>query len=364
MMGNFFNQLKLNGTVFTKEELKNRAKQFIHKDFVPDYEHDFWTFINEWFNSSETICIHTSGSTGTPKSILVRKEYMVHSAQKTCDFFGFKAEWNILLCLPVHYIAGKMMIVRAMLSGCNLIFREPSGNPLSNLSDQIDFAAFVPLQLHNMLQNKEETEKLEQIGGMIIGGAAIPMKTALKTINFPNKIFATYGMTETVSHIALRLVNGPDRSDFFSPLQGVEVSLNEKGCLIIHSPEIGADYLTTTDLAEIRGDQSFRILGRLDNVINSGGIKLFPEQIESKIESIMDCPFIYCSVPDIKFGEKTVLIIEGEQKDKEHISSLFQRLNTILGKYEIPRQIIFVTELPKTSTGKIDRKKARTMTLK
>ncbi len=335
----------------------------IHKDFIPDYERDFWTFINEWFNSSATICIHTSGSTGTPKNIMVRKEYMVHSAQKTCDFFGFKADWNALLCLPVHYIAGKMMIVRAMLSGCNLIFKKPSGNPLSDLSDRIDFAAFVPLQLHNILGNEEETRRLKQVGSIIIGGAAIPLKTVLKTIDFPNKIFATYGMTETVSHIALRPINGSHRSDFFSPLKGVEVSLNEKGCLVIQSSEIGAEHLTTTDLAEIRDDHSFRILGRLDNVINSGGIKLFPEQIESKVETIIDCPFIYSAVPDIKFGEKTVLIIEGEQLDKNQPALLLQKLNSILGKYETPRQIVFVPRLPRTSTGKIDRRKARTMIL-
>ncbi|MDP4184715.1 MAG: AMP-binding protein [Bacteroidota bacterium] len=355
--------LKLNGEILNSEQLPERSKQKLSDYNTPEYENDIWSFINNWFNNEETLEIHTSGSTGTPKTIHIRKEYMMNSARMTCSFLGIQPEWNALLCLPARYIAGRMMIVRALISGCNLIVREPSGNPLEGMTDRIEFAAFVPLQIHNMLQNEAERNKLESISKVIIGGASIPQKVSKQLEAFSNGIYATYGMTETVSHIALSKISGTDHTEYFTPMNGVQVSLNERGCLILNAPHVGAHNLVTTDLAEIKSDQRFKILGRQDNVINSGGIKLFPEQIEAKLESIIPCRFIYSSLPDLKYGEKGILILEDIPREADKENTLLNKIRPLLKKYEIPKSIAYLPHFIETPTGKIDRRKTRQMLL-
>ncbi|MCI6688156.1 MAG: AMP-binding protein, partial [Prevotella sp.] len=232
-------------------------------------------FIDEWNNDEPTVLVHTSGSTGKPKPLRVEKLRMAASAHITCAFLGLQRGDTALLCMPLDYIAGKMVVVRSLVCGLRLLTVEPCGHPLRGLSEAPVFAAMVPLQVYNSLQVEEERALLMQIKHLIIGGGAVSGEMAAELKHFPNAVWSTYGMTETLSHIALRRLSGEEASDWYEPFEGVDVSLNADGCLVIDAPAVCATTLTTNDIAEIAPDgRHFRIRGRRDNVVCSGGIKL------------------------------------------------------------------------------------------
>ena len=300
--------------------------------------------------------------------MLVEKRRMEASAKMTCSFLGLKAGDTALLCLPLDYIAGKMMVVRALTCGLQLINVEPSGHPLSNdtgdLKGQtpcIDFAAMVPLQVWNSLQIPEERERLMQIRHLIIGGGAIDDALADVLVGFPNQVWSTYGMTETLSHIALRRLNGPEHSDWYTPFDGVRVSINTDGCLVIDAPMVHDGLLVTNDIAELQppsdetgGKSRFRILGRKDNVICSGGIKIQIEEVERTLRRHLSIPFLVTSAKDQRLGEQVVLLTE--QSDTDEVKAVCQE---VLPKYWQPRHIVSVDRLPLTATGKPARSEAR-----
>ena len=263
--------------------------------------------------------VKTSGSTGVPKRMRVEKCRMMNSARITCDFLGLKAGDSALLCMSTDYIAGKMMVVRAIERGLQLITVEPSGHPLAGqkgLAPSIDFAAMVPLQVYNSLQVPEERERLRNIRHLIIGGGAIDegLQAALK--DFPNAVWSTYGMTETLSHIALRRLNGVGATDWYTPFEGVTLSQTEDGCLVIDAPAVHDGKLITNDIAELRADGSFRILGRKDNVICSGGIKIQMEEVERLLRPHLTIPYIITRAKDERLGEMVVLLMEGGNADE------------------------------------------------
>lgn len=314
---------------------------------------DLQGFLNEWHNDSPTILVHTSGSTGTPKPMWVEKRRMEASARMTCTFLGLKPGDTALLCMSLDYIAGKMMVVRALTCGLRLITVSPSGHPLSDTPDTggSDFAAMVPLQVYNSLQVPEECERLKQIKHLIIGGGAIDAALERALADFPNPVYSTYGMTETLSHIALRRLNGPDRSDWYTPLEGVAVSLNAEGCLVVDAPALHDGPLVTNDLAVLEPSR-FRIVGRKDNVICSGGVKIQIEEVERLLREHLEEPFVVTRRPDEKFGEAVVLLTEG---DVDGARTVCQR---VLPKYWQPRVYVRVDSIPLTATGKPARKEA------
>ena len=224
-------------------------------------------FLDEWNSLGDTVMVYTSGSTGMPKPMRVEKKRMLNSARITCDFLGLKAGDTALLCMPLDYIAGKMVVVRSIERHLRLISVEPSGHPLAHVTTPLDFAAMVPMQVYNSLQVPEEREKLRAIRHLIIGGGPVNDDLQQQLAFFPNYVWSTYGMTETLSHIALRRLNGEEASLWYTPFDSVGVSLNAKGCLVIDAPLVHEGRLETHDRAEIR-DGKFRIIGRLDNVIN------------------------------------------------------------------------------------------------
>ena len=245
---------------------------------------DVEAFLAEWHNDSPTVLVHTSGSTGQPKPMLVEKRRMEASARITCDFLGLHEGDTALLCMSLDYIAGKMMVVRALTCGLKLITVPPSGLPC--WEGTVDFAAMVPLQVWNLLHDTAGRERLRAVRHLIIGGGAIDEALERELQDFPHAVWSTYGMTETLSHIALRRLNGPERSAGYVPLPGVQVSLNEESCLVINAPAVHDGPLVTNDRGSLTPNPSpkergvmFRILGRKDNVICSGGIKI---QIEEK----------------------------------------------------------------------------------
>ena len=314
----------------------------------------FEQFISDWQSPSPTILVHTSGSTGKPKPMLVEKRRMEASARITCSFLGLQPGDSALLCMPLDYIAGKMMCVRSIVGGLRLIRVEPCGHPLQHLDEVPTFAAMVPMQVYNSLQDDRELNILKQIKHLIIGGGAISSNLATALRSFPNAVWSTYGMTETLSHIALRPLSGEDASEWYTPFDGVEVSLNLDGCLVINAPEVCAEPLTTNDIAEIDGDgRRFRIRGRRDNVVCSGGIKMQIEEIEAKLQAHTDIALMITKRPDEKFGETVVLL--AECNDMEPLKALCHKW---LSKYELPHDYIYVKRLPLTETGKPARAEA------
>ena len=322
-------------------------------------------FLEEWNNPSPYVHVKTSGSTGAPKPMLVEKRRMLASARITCDFLGLRPGDTALLCMSLDYIAGKMMVVRSLERGLKLTTVEPSGHPLStsNLPPSTfhiphstfhlpHFSAMVPLQVYNTLQVPEERERLKQIKHLIIGGGAIDDSMAAELKDFPNHIWSTYGMTETLSHIALRRLNGPEASEWYTPFPSVHLSISDEGCLIIDAPEVCSEPLVTNDIAELSTRQ-FRILGRKDNVICSGGLKIQAEELERQLRPHMSAPFVISKRADEKFGEVAVLITEGSPSDARIICE------RILPKYHQPKAYLHLDQIPLTETGKIARHKIK-----
>ena len=348
--------ITLNGIPYSQKLALILADAKLTDPETAEWERELFTFLQAWWDDSPTLTVHTSGSTGTPKNIVVEKERMMQSAITTCSALGLKQGNKALLCLPVRYIAGKMMVVRSLVAGLDLYTVAPDGRPLATIPNDLifDFAAMVPLQVFNSLSDSKS--KLDVIKNCIIGGAAIDPELEKKVAALPNAWYSTYGMTETLSHIALRRLNGPVRSETYSPVSNVNISLSEEGTLVIDAPLICPETIVTNDIARILPDGSFEILGRKDNVINSGGIKLQTEQIERKLSQILDIPFCITSAPDPKLGEKVVLLIESKEISEQN---LLNKISCYLEIYEIPKLITLIDKIPMTPNGKIDRKAAR-----
>jgi len=315
-------------------------------------------FLKLWADSSDYLQVKTSGSTGIPKVIRLNKDDMVASAEMTAAFLGLKPGLNALLCLSTDYIAGMMMVVRAMVSGMQLILVQPSGNPLLHLptGGRIDFAAMVPAQVFSALNNPQSKLLLEGIGTLIIGGAAINQNLEEQLMEMPGSIYATYGMTETITHVALRKINSSGRSNWFTPLPGIHPEMDHRGCLQLSLPYGHLQRVITNDLVELDPEGRFRWLGRIDHIINCGGIKLIPEQIEQKISAVSECRFFVASESDEKLGEIPVLIMEQPNLSAEGCNTLLQKLSGVLSKHEMPRHILTIPAFLMTSSGKIDRK--------
>lgn len=330
---------------------------------------DLEAFLAEWHNDSPTVLVHTSGSTGKPKPMLVEKRRMQASARITCRFLGLHEGDTALLCMPLDYIAGKMMVVRALTCGLQLVSVPPSSHPLatSHLSpfpSRIDFAAMVPLQVWNSLQVPEERHRLMHIRHLIIGGGAIDQALASQLADFPHQVWSTYGMTETLSHIALRRLNGPEASDWYTPFDGVALSLTDEGCLVINAPAVHEGPLVTNDIAELSppatadSPRRFRILGRKDNVVCSGGIKIQIEEVERLLRPHLHVPYMITKAPDEKLGEQVVLLTESKT-----VGDVLALCRLHLPKYWVPRRILSVDRLPLTETGKPARHEAERMAM-
>lgn len=314
---------------------------------------DYEAFVAEWQNDAPCVCVHTSGSTGSPKAMMVEKHRMEASARTTCHFLGLKRGNTALLCMPLDYIAGKMMVVRAITCGLNLICVEPSGHPLAKVDTPIDFAAMVPMQVVNSLNVPAEREKLRAIKHLIIGGGAIHPDLELQLKDFPNAVWSTYGMTETLSHIALRRLNGREASGWYTPFDGVTVNLDRRGCLVIDAPAVCDRPLVTNDRAELC-DNGFRILGRIDNVVCSGGIKIQIEEVEQALKPHLTAPFVITKKHDPILGEALTLLTEDPNTD-----AVTEICRHHLPKYHQPRHIYHIHQVPLTETGKPARSKAK-----
>ena len=326
---NIHNRFKINGFHLEREALFQLAYSFVKEG--DDFEIEFGQFLLDWIDENDSIQLMTSGTTGEPKLISLQKQAMVHSAIATADYFDLHPGDKVLHCLPTRYIAGKMMLIRAVIIGLEMDIIKPSSH-LDDLlpSKKYDFVALVPAQAQAGL------DKLNQFKKIIIGGAKLQDTLALKLQNCDAEIYETYGMTETITHIAAKKIG----ATYFEVLPNVSVSKDARGCLIIHAPN---ESVITNDLVEINNAQEFKWLGRYDNVINSGGIKYFPEQIEAKLISKIKQRFFVANLPDDNLGQKIVLVVEGEKFDIDF--NIFNDLE----KFERPKEVHFITQFIETN---------------
>lgn len=315
------------------------------------FEKEVARFENEFRSASSTVEMKTSGSTGRPKKFLAEKSRMISSAEATLSFLGLKKGDTALLCLPMDYVAGKMMVVRSVVGELRLVSVLPSSHPFRTLDFSPVFAALTPMQVAETLTNARETSLMKGVRQLIIGGGSLSPSLEEKLRLFPNNVWSTYGMTETLSHIAMRRVNGGSGERGYKPLPGVEVTLTEDNRLCINAPRVSDEKIVTNDLAELMADGSFFVMGRKDNVVCSGGIKLQIELIERKLSSHTSLPFVLTCVADEKLGEALVLLY----REGDDVSTLESVCREVLDRYEVPRRFLPVDALPLTETQKPDR---------
>lgn len=319
------------------------------------FEREIAQFAEEWQKPQPTITVHTSGSTGQPQPMEAEKTRMWDSALATVQALGLQEGNTALLAMPLRYIAGQMMLVRSFAAGLQIIPVAPCSHPYAGLHEAPDFAALTPMQVFETLRVPHERSLLRRTLCLIIGGGAISEALQRELQSFPNPVYSTYGMTETLSHIALRRLNGHSATDFYTPLPGVTVSLSNEGTLCVDAPMVHEGVLQTNDLAELLPDGRFRILGRRDNVVCSGGLKLHIEDIERKL-AVLPVPYAVTSVPDDRLGEALVLLYES---DTDLSEKLLAGCRHLLNRYEVPRRYVRIAHLPLTATGKPARAEAR-----
>lgn len=336
---NVHNRFKLNGSYLNKEDC-NRIGCILIKEGDESYK-SIGKFLLNWFDDASYIEVQTSGTTGKPKLIKIEKQAMVASALATGDFFNLQPGNKALLCLSADYIAGKMMLVRAIILGLELDVVPTSSFPLQKVTKEYDFVAMVPIQVEN------SKAQLNQIKKLLIGGASLSelLKSKLKNVN--TEVYETFGMTETITHIAAKNIN----EDYFQALPNVTLSVDSRNCLTINAPKVTNEIIITNDMVDLISETEFKWLGRFDNVINTGGVKVFPEQIEKKLQDAISDRFFIAGVKDEKFGEKVILVIESKN-DLKLNTNTFENLS----KYEKPKEVFFVANFVETATHKINRK--------
>lgn len=336
-------------------ELKNQTPEGIYRDL--------YTFLYAWFSEGETMKVQTSGSTGVPKVMEVSKRAMMNSACRTCRFLELQEGDSLLLSMNLKYIGAQMMVVRALVGGLRVLLQEPCAHPLAAVQERIDFLSMVPMQLASSLQREAERNVLQAAKVVIVGGGAVDSQLEEQLQALPCRVYSTYGMTETLSHIAMRPLNGPERSDRYYPLPGVTLSLSARDTLVIEVPDVCAGQLETNDCVTLYPDGSFVVKGRMDNVINSGGVKIQIEEDERLLQGVLSFPFAITSVPDSFYGERVVLLAEHPELSAKETDEYLVLLKQTLPRYHAPRDIIFVRSLPRTENGKIDRKGCRNAAL-
>ncbi|MEX1238145.1 MAG: AMP-binding protein [Cyclobacteriaceae bacterium] len=326
------------------------------------FEDGTFTFIREWLSGQDTFQMNTSGSTGEPKTISISRAQMMTSALRTSEKITLQKGSIALVCIDTKYIGGKMMLARGLTFGLRIMALNPTSNPLIKIPVDkcVQFTAFVPYQVSSVLESKHP-HLLNNTDKVLIGGAPLNQATAEQLQRFQCECYETYGMTETISHIALRLINTRMKQQYFETLHGVDIRLDARGCLVI-----SADYLptpvVTNDLVEIVGPGKFLWLGRWDSLINTGGVKVVPEKVERALETVfhknhLNNRFFIAALPDDKLGNKVVLILEGVQISSELLNHSLRSLRTAVSPFEFPKEVYSVPEFALTKTQKIDRNK-------
>jgi len=349
--------VSLNGRKYNLDQLKSGS----FKNDLNPFEQSTLRFCHDWVNGKQNFQLQTSGSTGAPKILTITREQMEASAALTIRALKLKSDYAALVCLDTKYIGGQMMLVRCLTLGMNSIAVDPSSNPFDKIppSISIDFAAFVPYQLQTIL-NSSNSARLDELKCAIIGGAPLELFTKNKLRSLQCRFYATYGMTETISHIALQQLNGEHPQDYFEMLEDIEISKDDRGCLTIHANYLSPQKIITNDLVEIIDQKKFRWVGRWDNVINSGGIKVVPEKVELEVQQIFDDlrlrnRFFIFGLPDERLHQKVTLLVEGSPFPKDVQVKIEMKLEEKLDRYQTPKELKFISSFLETENGKVKR---------
>jgi len=352
MSGYPFNSIVVNGVTVPIDDLMAGRH-------LPSLEIEaaLFSFIQQWFNGQESFNLKTSGSTGIPKAITIPRDQMILSAKRTEKALGLRKGDTALVCLHPDYIAGKMMLVRCFVSGMKIVFSTPSGNPFDDINNHdIDFCALAPLQLHDILRSGNAA-RFNRVRTALIGGGKVSDDDIARLQEINCRCYSTYGMTETVSHVALRLLNTQDATEYYVALPGVTLALDERECLVIDSNWL-AQPVITNDVVKLLDKKTFIWLGRWDNIINTGGLKIVPEQVEKEIEKCFrDAAiinrFFLASIPDPRLGNKVILVIEGMHSEEVVRSSLLALKHK--QPYAHPQMLLFIPKFIESANGKINR---------
>ncbi len=355
----------LNGKYFSREWIAQHFRSVENKNLTDTEKHTL-KFCGEWLSGVERFIVSTSGSTGEPKLISITREQMALSARLTGDALNLKAGDRALVCLSPQHIAGLMMLARGLVLDLNLTIVEPSSDPFGALdlktSSPFDFTALVPLQLQSILAHPDHIDFLNKMKAVLVGGApvSISLQNQIKNLHAP--VYQTFGMTETVSHIALRRLNGPRAAEHYQTLPGVKVGQDDRGCLTINSAVTNFRNVITNDVVELTSETGFVWLGRIDNVINSGGVKVQAEKVEAAIEQILyelnveHGEFFVGGLPDERYHEKVAAVFMGQRLSAETEAALKAALAKKLNKFELPKEILYLDSAAPTPSGKIDRR--------
>jgi o-succinylbenzoate---CoA ligase len=344
--------LTIHDHTYSSQSLSELCNSRIRNDETPSWEKEVYAFLLQWLDDSDTIIQYSSGTTGKSKMIHLQKLAMLRSAESTCRFFNLKRGQTAGLCLPMEYIAGKMMVVRSIVCGLSLVLTEPRSRPVFKDTGMIDFCAMVPFQVVNTWTSAVD---IPPVRILIIGGAEISGELETLVKDIPADVYATYGMAETCSHIALRRINGPQPETWYQALPGIRLESDNRGCLVIKAPYLPGPVITN-DQVQLSGKGQFRWIGRFDNLIISGGIKVVPEEVESLLENKTGIEFALIGLPDPKLGQRLVLVTE---KNKEIISddAIRKELGLAFPPKLMPKNIVRIEKFPRNASFKIDRLK-------
>jgi O-succinylbenzoic acid--CoA ligase len=343
------------------EKLLAESQQKLRQVNLADWERDIWTFTEAFLNqANNSFAVFTSGSTGKPKLIKHTRQQLTESALATIKFFDLNKGNTALLAIPASKIGGRMMIVRSIVAGLDLCCVPLSSKPLNGVTihNHFDFAPFTPMQFWNSLNDRSSLAKIENIKTVLLGGGEVSNVLLQKIQSLSCAVFHSYGMTETASHVAIRKLNGSKAQNEYQTLEGIKVTTNEHHCLVIHAPRFSNQPITTNDVVKIYSPTSFEWLGRIDNVINSGGVKIQAESTEQKLFKHLKFRFFFWAEKDDILGEKVVLAIESKPFNDDELNKLKKLLCKHLEKFERPKKVVFIYQFRETETGKIKRKES------
>jgi O-succinylbenzoic acid--CoA ligase len=348
--------LTINNQCLSAEELITAADLKTGDENTPHWERAVYAFIRQWLDKSLEIVQYSSGTTGKSKKIVLQKQSMIRSAENTCRFFNLVKGETAVLCLPIEFIAGKMMVVRCITGGLNLQLVEPRSRPEINGIPAVSFCAMVPLQVMNIIS---AGGMFPPVQNLIIGGAEISRELESRLKDIPVQIFATYGMAETCSHIAVRRINGPDPDAYYQAFPGIELATDERNCLVIKAGYL-PETIVTNDEVLLEGNGRFRWIGRYDNLINSGGIKIVPEEVESAMADTTGLECALIGLPDTKLGKRLIFVAEKNKYHNEE-SKIRSELQKLLPPAVLPKEIMWVDKFPRNRSFKLDRQKLTSM---
>lgn len=347
--------LKINGFSCDYDRLRIIGITYIKEGYP--YMKQIGNFLLSWLDNKDYIDISTSGTTGVPRAVQIKKQHMVNSALATGKYLNLKEGNTALCCLPASFIAGRMMIVRAIILGLEIDFIEPSSIPMKLTNKSYDFVAMTPMQASKSI------EELHRIKKLILGGSPISNDLEEKLQSVDCQVYASYGMTETVSHIAIRKVNNRKKEKkTYKAMPHVSFEQDNRNCLVINCFKVSDKPIITNDVVELIDETEFEWKGRYDNVINSGGFKIFPENIETKLIGYIKNRYFIWHENDPILGQKAVLLIEGKEDKYPNLLEKLQEDRKLL-RYEIPKNVYFVPKFILTETGKTKREETANLVI-